>query len=60
MADRKSFLDTVRDRHSYYALSKESPISDDRIRALALFTIKNSPSAFNVQVNPLPPSKKIL
>lgn len=50
MADKKSFLDTVRDRRSFYALSKESTISNDRIRDLVLFSIKRAPSAFNVQV----------
>jgi predicted oxidoreductase (fatty acid repression mutant protein) len=49
MADKKSLLDAFRDRRSIYKLAKESPISDDRIRDLTYFTIKHTPSSFNVQ-----------
>jgi uncharacterized protein len=50
MASTKPFLDAVKDRHSIYSLSKDSPISDERVKELLEFTIKHAPSSFNVQV----------
>ena len=49
MADKKTFLEAVRDRRSIYALNKEIPISDDRIIELATEAVKHAPSAFNSQ-----------
>ena len=53
MADKKSLLDAVKDRRSIYSLSKESTISDEKIKELVDFTIEHTPSAFNVQVSPV-------
>jgi predicted oxidoreductase (fatty acid repression mutant protein) len=53
MANKKSLLDAVKDRRSFYALGKESTISNERIKELVEFTITHAPGAFNVQVSPL-------
>lgn len=50
MASNKSLLDAVKDRRSIYQLSKDSTISDERVKELVEFTIKHCPSSFNVQV----------
>lgn len=39
----------LRERRSIYSISKESPISDQRIQELVEETIKHTPSAFNNQ-----------
>mgnify|MGYP000353094414 CR=1 FL=1 len=44
-----TFLDTIKQRRSYYALESSSPISDDEIQAIVEEAIKYSPSAFNSQ-----------
>ncbi|EWC43766.1 hypothetical protein DRE_07331 [Drechslerella stenobrocha 248] len=49
MADKKSFLEAVKDRHSYYDLKAESPIPDERIEQLAKDAILHLPSTFNSQ-----------
>lgn len=46
---RKSFLDAVVNRRSYYALAGESPISDEQIQAIVETAVKHAPSAFNSQ-----------
>ena len=51
MADKKSLLDAVKDRRTYYKLSKESTISEARIKELVEYAIKHAPSSFNVQVS---------
>ena len=57
MADKKSLLEAVKDRRSFYKLTKESTIPDERLQELAEFAVKHAPSAFNVQVSAsLPPS----
>lgn len=43
------FLDAIKYRHSVYALTHESPISDDRIEEIVKDTLLNVPSAFNSQ-----------
>jgi len=45
----KTFLDAVENRRSYYALSDESPVSDERIQKIIENAIKHAPSAFNSQ-----------
>lgn len=50
MADKKPLLDAVKDRRTFYKLSKETTISNERIKELVEYTIKHAPSAFNVQV----------
>lgn len=48
-ADSTSFLDAVQARRTVYALSKSSPISNDRIVELVNFAVKHCPSSFNSQ-----------
>ncbi|GAA5849742.1 hypothetical protein JCM9279_002002 [Rhodotorula babjevae] len=48
-ADSASFLDAVKARRTIYALSKSSPISNDRIIELVNFAVKHCPSSFNSQ-----------
>jgi predicted oxidoreductase (fatty acid repression mutant protein) len=43
------FLETVKNRRTYYALKKESPISDQRIQEIISETIRHVPSSFNSQ-----------
>lgn len=45
----KDFYSAVADRRTYYGISKESPIPDDRIKEIIEHTIKHTPSAFNSQ-----------
>lgn len=45
----KDFYSVIKDRRSYYGISKESPISDERIQEIVEFTLKYTPSAFNSQ-----------
>ncbi|HCW03927.1 MAG TPA: nitroreductase [Clostridium sp.] len=45
----KDFLTAIADRRSIYGISKESPISDDRIKEIIDHAVKHSPSAFNSQ-----------
>ena len=47
------FLDPTKYRHSVYALTHESPISDDRIEEIVKDTLLNVPSAFNSQTTRL-------
>ena len=49
MASSKSFIEAVAERRSYYGLTKESTVSDDRIEELVKQTILHTPSPFNVQ-----------
>jgi predicted oxidoreductase (fatty acid repression mutant protein) len=43
------FLTAVSERRSIYTISKESPITDDRIQEIIRDAVKNTPSAFNSQ-----------
>jgi len=45
----KDFLTAIKDRRSIYGISKESPISDDRIKEIIDHAVKYTPSAFNSQ-----------
>lgn len=45
----KDLFTALRERRSIYAISKESPISDERINEIIEETVKHTPSAFNSQ-----------
>ncbi len=45
----KNFYDAVKERRSIYAISKESPISDEKIQEIIEHAVKYTPSAFNSQ-----------
>lgn len=45
----KDFFAVVKDRRTYYGISKASPVSDDRIKEIVRFAVKHVPSAFNSQ-----------
>lgn len=45
----KSFFEAIKDRRSIYAISKESPVSDDKIKEVVEEAVKYAPSAFNSQ-----------
>ena len=49
MASTTSFLAATQARRSMYALSKESPISNDRIIEIVNHALKYAPSPFNVR-----------
>lgn len=46
---QNSLWDAVRDRRSYYAISKEQVATDERIEAIVGEAVKHVPSAFNSQ-----------
>ena len=43
------FFDTVKNRRSYYNISSDSPVPDERLREIVEYALKHSPSAFNSQ-----------
>ncbi|WP_219838978.1 nitroreductase family protein [Paenibacillus sp. R14(2021)] len=45
----KDLFTALRERRSIYGISKESPISDQRIQEIIEETVKHTPSAFNNQ-----------
>lgn len=45
----KDFNSSIQERRSIYAITKESPVSDDRIQEIIEFAVKYTPSAFNSQ-----------
>lgn len=45
----EAFLNPIESRISCYGLTNTSPIPDAKIKSIVEFTIKNTPSAFNVQ-----------
>ncbi|MDD9269712.1 nitroreductase family protein [Paenibacillus sp. GCM10023248] len=45
----KNLFAALRERRSIYGISKESPISDQRIQEIIEETVKHTPSAFNNQ-----------
>ncbi len=45
----KSFVDTLKNRRTYYAISPESPISDNKIQCIIETVLTYVPSAFNSQ-----------
>ncbi len=46
---KKDFLESMKDRRSYYGISKEAVVSDERIIEIVNHVIKYTPSAFNSQ-----------
>ncbi|HOO86549.1 MAG TPA: hypothetical protein PK442_02495 [Synergistales bacterium] len=44
-----NFFDAVKNRRTYYSISKKSPVSDERIREIVEQAVKHCPSAFNSQ-----------
>jgi predicted oxidoreductase (fatty acid repression mutant protein) len=45
----KDFYTAVKERRSIYGISKESPVSDERIKEVVHHAVKHTPSAFNSQ-----------
>lgn len=45
----KDFYEVLEHRRTIYAISKESTISDERLKEIIEFAVKNTPSAFNSQ-----------
>ncbi|MBW7457313.1 nitroreductase family protein [Paenibacillus sepulcri] len=45
----KDFYQAVKERRTFYGLSKESVLSDDRIQELVSEAVKHTPSSFNSQ-----------
>lgn len=45
----KNFYEAIKERRSIYGISKESPISDERIKEIVEDIVKHVPSAFNSQ-----------
>ena len=45
----KDFFTAVADRRSFYGISKEPVVSDDRIQEIIEHAVKHTPSAFNSQ-----------
>jgi Predicted oxidoreductase related to nitroreductase len=45
----KNFFNAVADRRSFYGISKESVVSDERIQEIIEYAVKHTPSAFNSQ-----------
>jgi len=45
----KDFYSAVKDRRSYYGISKESPVSDARIQEVINNAVLHAPTAFNSQ-----------
>lgn len=45
----KEFLTAVKDRRSYYAISKETTVADERLGELIEHAVKHTPSPFNCQ-----------
>ncbi|PJI09413.1 MULTISPECIES: nitroreductase family protein [Clostridium] len=45
----KDFYDVIENRRTIYGISKESTISDERLKEIIEFAVKNTPSAFNSQ-----------
>ena len=46
---KNAFLDAVKARRTYYAISKEAVASDERIQEIISEAVKHAPSAFNSQ-----------
>jgi predicted oxidoreductase (fatty acid repression mutant protein) len=45
----KDFLTAVADRRTFYGISKEALVSDDKIKEIIEHAVKHTPSAFNSQ-----------
>lgn len=46
---KQDFYRAVEERRSTYGISKESPISDERIEEIVAYAIKHAPTAYNSQ-----------
>lgn len=46
---KKNFFNAIADRRSFYGISKESVVSDERIQEIIEYAVKHTPSAFNSQ-----------
>jgi predicted oxidoreductase (fatty acid repression mutant protein) len=46
---KKDFLDALKDRRTFYGISKEAVVSDDRIKEIVDEAVKYTPSSFNSQ-----------
>jgi len=46
-----SFLDTIKTRRSVYAISKQSPVSDDQIQEIVEQAVLHTPTSFNSQTS---------
>lgn len=46
---QQDFYTAVQERRSYYSISKESPISDDKIEEVIAHAVKYAPTSFNSQ-----------
>ncbi len=44
-----NFYDAVKNRRTYYSISKKSPVADERIHEIVEQAVKHCPSAFNSQ-----------
>ena len=44
-----NFFDAVKNRRTYYNISSDSTVSDERLREIIEYAVKHSPSAFNSQ-----------
>lgn len=49
MADKKSLIDSLKERRTLHRTTKDVPISDDRIVELTELAVKHVPSSFNSQ-----------
>lgn len=47
----KNFYNSMKERRSIYAISKESPVSDERIQEVIEEAVNHTPSAFNSQTS---------
>ncbi|AGK95524.1 nitroreductase family protein [Clostridium pasteurianum] len=45
----KNFLTAVADRRTFYGISKEEVVSDERIKEIIQHAVKHTPSSFNAQ-----------
>lgn len=45
----KNFFNAVKDRRTFYGISKETLVSDERIQEVIEYAVKHTPSAFNSQ-----------
>ena len=43
------FYTALKERRSYYGISKEVQVSDERIKEIVEFAVKHTPSSFNSQ-----------
>lgn len=50
---KKDFYEAIKERRTFYGISKEALVSDDRIKEVIEHAVKHTPSAFNSQVQEL-------